>query len=135
MALLHIREVEALDGFRLKLTLTDDSVIERDVGTLLMGPVFEPVRNDKEIFEKARVESGTVVWPNGADLCPDILIWSGPPPDSNNRHCIHHRRNPVTTMQATTAPADWSGKVSQTHHCLQVTARACRTAQECSGRR
>lgn len=26
------------------------------------------------------VERGTLVWPNGADLCPDVLIWSGVPP-------------------------------------------------------
>jgi hypothetical protein len=81
MALLRIRELEALDVFRLRLTLTDDSVIEREVGALLVGPVFEPVRNYREIFVKARVERGTVVWPNGADLCPDVLIWGGPPPE------------------------------------------------------
>jgi len=27
-----------------------------------------------------RVEGGALVWPNGADLCPDVLIWDGLPP-------------------------------------------------------
>jgi hypothetical protein len=27
-----------------------------------------------------RVEGGTLVWPNGAGLCPDVLIWGGLPP-------------------------------------------------------
>jgi hypothetical protein len=27
-----------------------------------------------------RVEAGTLVWPNGADLCSDVLIWGGLPP-------------------------------------------------------
>ena len=47
MALLRIREVRALDGFRLRLTLTDDSVIERDVRALLVGRfsnLFETTR-------------------------------------------------------------------------------------------
>ena len=81
MALLRIREVHPLGGFRLRLTLTDGSVIERDVSRLLVGPVFEPIREDPSFFAKVRVESGTVVWPNGADLCPEVLIWGGPPPE------------------------------------------------------
>ncbi len=80
MALLRIREVQALELFRLRLTLTDDSVIERDVSRLLIGPVFEKIRSDPAIFAQVRVEGGTVVWPNGADLCPDVLIWGGAPP-------------------------------------------------------
>jgi hypothetical protein len=79
MALLRIREVKALEGFNLKMALTDGSVIERDLSRLLVGPVFEPIRKDPSFFAKVRVEGGTVVWPNGADLCPDVLIWGGAP--------------------------------------------------------
>jgi hypothetical protein len=85
MALLRIREVRVLDGFKLRLTLTDGSVIERDVSRLMVGPVFEPIRKDPELFAKARVEGGTVVWPNGADLCPDVLIWGGAPPKEGDQ--------------------------------------------------
>jgi Protein of unknown function (DUF2442) len=85
MALLRIRSVKPLEGFKLRLTLTDDSVIQRDVSRLLIGPVFEPVRKDPAFFAKVRVEGGTVVWPNGADLCPDVLIWGGAPPEEGQR--------------------------------------------------
>lgn len=80
MKLLRIREVEVVEGFRLRLKLTDGSTLERDVSPLMMGPVFEPLRRDPQTFRKVRAEGGTVVWPNGADLCPDVLIWGGPPP-------------------------------------------------------
>lgn len=80
MGLLRISRVEALPGLRLRLTLTDGTVIERDVAPLLHGPVFERIANDPAEFAKVRAEGGTVVWPNGADLCPDVLIWNGPPP-------------------------------------------------------
>jgi Protein of unknown function (DUF2442) len=85
MVLLRIREVKALEGFNLKMALTDGSVIERDVSRLLVGPVFEPIRKDPSFFAKVRVEGGTVVWPNGADLCPDVLIWSGAPPEEGQQ--------------------------------------------------
>ena len=80
MALLRILEVAALEGFRLRLRLSDGSVIERDVSKLLSGPVFDAIRNDRSLFREVRAEAGTVVWPNGADLCPDMVIWNGPPP-------------------------------------------------------
>jgi Protein of unknown function (DUF2442) len=81
MALLRIREAEALGDFKLKLTLSDGSVIERDVSRLLVGPVFNSIRKDPSFFAKVRAEGGTIVWPNGADLCPDVLIWGGAPPE------------------------------------------------------
>ena len=81
MQLLRIADVVSIDGFRLSLTLTDGSAIERDIAPLLDGPVFDLIRNSDEYFRSVRVEHGTIVWPNGADLCPDVLIWGGPPRD------------------------------------------------------
>jgi hypothetical protein len=81
MPLVRIREVQLLGGYQLKLTLTDGSVITRDLTPLLVGPIFEDIRSDPETFTQVRVEGGTIVWPNGADLCPDVLIWGGPPPE------------------------------------------------------
>jgi len=84
MALLRIRTAEPLQAFKLRLILSDGSSIERDVSGLLVGPVFEKIRNDPRFFAQVRVEGGTVVWPNGADLCPDVLIWGGAPPQEND---------------------------------------------------
>ena len=83
MPLLRIREVIPGEGFRLRLTLTDGSIVERDITDLLMGPMFETLRKDSVAFRQVKVESGTVVWPNVADLCPDVLIWGEPPPKSS----------------------------------------------------
>jgi len=80
MTLIRIQEVTPLDGFRLRLRLTNDVVIECDVSALMHGPIFEALRNDPALFRDVRIEAGTVVWGNGADLCPDVLIWGGPLP-------------------------------------------------------
>ncbi len=74
--MVRIRGVETLSGFRVRLSLTDGSVREVDLRPYLNGPVFEPVRNDAVFFKSVRVdeELGTIVWPNGADIDPDVLI-------------------------------------------------------------
>jgi hypothetical protein len=74
--MVRIAGVETLGGFRVRLSLTDGSTREVDLGPYLNGPVFEPVRNDPAFFRSVRVdeELGTIVWPNGADIDPDVLI-------------------------------------------------------------
>lgn len=84
MSLLRIRAAQALPERRLRLTLTDGSVVERDVEKLLTGPVFEGLHRNFEKFAEVRVEGGTVCWPNGADICPDVLIWGGMPPETKS---------------------------------------------------
>ena len=70
-----IEAVKPLGDYRLYLRFETD--IEGDVdlvGQLRFRGVFEPLR-DREYFARVRVdrELGTIVWPNGADLDPDVL--------------------------------------------------------------
>src|ERR1017187_9329101 len=46
MRLVRIREVQVLDNYRVRLTLTDGRVVERDLEPMLVGPVFGEIRND-----------------------------------------------------------------------------------------
>ena len=77
----RIRSVEALGGFVLRLLFDDGTVREIDLEAELWGPVFEPLRKDPQLFRQVRVdeELGTIVWPNGADLDPDVLHGDAPP--------------------------------------------------------
>lgn len=71
----RIRSVEPLDGFALRIDFDDGTVREIDLEAELWGPVFEPLRQDPQLFRQVRVdkELGTIVWPNGADFDPDVL--------------------------------------------------------------
>jgi hypothetical protein len=33
------------------------------------------------MFRRVTVEHGTVCWPGEIDLCPDTVLWNGPPRD------------------------------------------------------
>lgn len=81
--MLEVAAVVPLDGYWLRLTLSDGQIIEREVGEALWGPVFGPVRADRRVFEAAFVDGGTVAWPGNADLAPETLIWgSSSEPDA-----------------------------------------------------
>lgn len=83
MTLLRIRDAKVLAGFTVRLTLTDGSIVEKDISNLLNGPIFAPLLKDLTQFSRVTVQDGTLVWPNGADLCPDVLIWDGLPPEKS----------------------------------------------------
>jgi len=69
-----VTAVEYIDGYRLRLTFDDGKVGVVDLTTSLWGPVFEPLL-DVEYFKLVKVdkELGTICWPNGADLAPEVL--------------------------------------------------------------
>jgi hypothetical protein len=71
----RVQTVEPREGFVLRIGFDDGTELDVDLEPELWGPVFEPLRQDPELFRQVRVdrELGTVVWPNGADLDPDVL--------------------------------------------------------------
>ena len=62
----HVLELVFDDGLTARIDM--DTVIGRFDG------VFAPLE-DPAYFSQVRVdrELGTIVWPNGADICPDVL--------------------------------------------------------------
>jgi len=75
-ARVRIRAVQALEGTTVRLELTTGEERRIDLAPYLHGPVFAAIRESAELFRQASVdpELGTVVWPNGADIDPDVLI-------------------------------------------------------------
>ena len=94
--MLRVRNAVALDGRVLRLTLTDGSVVERDVTDLLRGSLFDALLTDDALFRRARARYGTVWWPGDIDLAPETLIWDGPdpPPGSDRRPAPKLRPGP-----------------------------------------
>ncbi len=80
--LIGVRAVQPLTGFRVRLTFTDGAVREMDLKPYLRGPIFEPIRNDPQLFAAVQVdtEGDTITWPNGADIAPETLYYDGHPP-------------------------------------------------------
>ena len=76
MFLIDVTQVQALPNRNLNLTFENGvhGIVEMDRVIKNYTGVFAPLLQD-EYFRKVTVntELGTVVWPNGADLCPDVL--------------------------------------------------------------
>ena len=80
----YVTGVQCLADRRLLLTFEGDERREVDIASVVpLDGVFEPLR-DRTYFRRVRVEPdvGTVVWPNGADVCPDVLYESSRPFDA-----------------------------------------------------
>ncbi len=77
---LQIREVEVLSGFRVRLRLSDGTVVERGLRRVIRGGVFEPLRRDYDLFRRVRVRHGVLTWPGNVDIDPETVIWGGAPP-------------------------------------------------------
>ncbi|MGB8346992.1 MAG: DUF2442 domain-containing protein [Ktedonobacteraceae bacterium] len=73
--LVRVKAVKPLQQFRADVLFTDGSRREIDLEPYLQGPIFEKIRSDTEKFREMCVEGGTIAWPNGADIDPDVLYF------------------------------------------------------------
>jgi hypothetical protein len=71
-----VTDARVLDGYRVELTFSDGvrgivDLADRIIGR---GGIFEPLEN-MQFFRQLRIDNelSTIVWPNGADICPDLL--------------------------------------------------------------
>jgi hypothetical protein len=66
--------VEVTGPHSLKLTFRGGVEKQVDLLPLLVGPVFQPLR-DPSFFRRVLLDpaAGTIVWPNGADIAPETL--------------------------------------------------------------
>jgi hypothetical protein len=74
--IIHVTEVEPLDGLWIRATFSDGAVKEVDLSELLSGGgVFTPIYERRDVFEQVRVnpESQTIEWPGEVDLDPEVL--------------------------------------------------------------
>lgn len=70
----RVRSVRATGLFQVALEFTDGSTGSVDLSTWIGGRsgVFAPLQ-DPTFFAQVAVDAGTIAWPNGVDLDPDML--------------------------------------------------------------
>ena len=86
LPMLRISAVRPLEGRLVQLTLTDGSIVERDLSVLLDGVgIFERISFDDAAFREVYVDYGTLAWPGEVDIAPETLIWDGPDPKDSVR--------------------------------------------------
>ena len=73
--LIRVTAVKPLEGFKVLLTFTNHTQKELDLEPYLHGEIFEPIRNNPEMFRSVRIEGKTIAWSNGADIDPDVLYY------------------------------------------------------------
>ncbi len=72
----RVSGVRHIADYKLEISFSDGTVSDLDLRSRIVGRggVFQPLQ-DVAFFAQVAVdrEVGTLVWPNGVDLCPDVL--------------------------------------------------------------
>lgn len=74
----RIKKVKYLEGYSLKLLFDDGKNKVVDLADIVRrGQNLIAQLKDIEYFKKVKCDGFSVVWPNGIDLCPDVLYKIG----------------------------------------------------------
>ncbi len=73
--LVRVIRVEPLQDFVARVTFADGAIRDIDLEPFMRGSVFEPIRDNSEVFRAMKVEGNTISWENGADIDPDVLYY------------------------------------------------------------
>ncbi len=77
---MRVTKVEYLHDYKLKLTFSDRrvKVVDLEIKIKNAKGLFLPLQ-DVEYFKQVTLDDGplSIHWPNGADICPDVLYKMG----------------------------------------------------------
>lgn len=78
--MIRVQAVRWVNGYVVELEFTDGSSKTVDLEPFLLGPMFQPLKHSHVLFRSVRVdpELRTLLWDNGADICPDVLYHAPP---------------------------------------------------------
>ena len=99
--MLHtVKRVEHIEKYKLKLFFNNGKVKLVDFQDRLKEAknMFLPLR-DIDYFKKVKTDGTTLVWPNGLDLCPNVLYSIGKELTESKRTTQRHK--PVHTAKRT----------------------------------
>ena len=77
--MLHtVKKVQYLEEYKIKLSFNDKSIKIVDLEKMLKNAknMFLPLK-DIDYFKQVKCDGTTIIWPNGVDLCPDVLYNMG----------------------------------------------------------
>src|SRR5260221_14319093 len=71
-----VKKINHIDGYKISITFNDKKTKVVDIEPYLTRGVFLPLR-DPDYFKLVKLSGNTLVWPNEADFCPDVLYEIG----------------------------------------------------------
>ncbi len=74
--MIRVVSAKILNGYTVKLKLSNGSTKTVNLEPFLCGQIFEPLKLNYKLFASLKVDKtlGTIVWENGADIDPDVLL-------------------------------------------------------------
>jgi len=71
-----VKKINYIDGYKISLTFNDNKTKVVDIEPYLDKGIFLVLR-DPDYFKMVKLIGHTIVWPNEADFCPDVLYEIG----------------------------------------------------------
>lgn len=73
--LVRVRQALVIKDHIVHLEFEDDSTKDIDLSPMMRGPIFDEIIENPELFHQMMIRGGTIAWPNGADIDPDVLYY------------------------------------------------------------